>query len=95
MVGTSELTAGGTRRLSPVQWDRDGCDGLCILVGDGVPRAHENMVRKALIRGAAVCQKADQLSQSINQRLWAIGYEANVQSKPIDRLVVIEVSQSH
>jgi hypothetical protein len=35
------------------------------------------------------------LGQAINRQLWEIGYMATVQSDPVDRSVVVEVSKPH
>lgn len=93
MVRTSALTASGTRRLSPVQWNQDGRHGFDVQACEDVPAFDDGMIRGALIRGSLVCEKVDGLSPAINRQLWAIGYVARVQSDPVDRSVMVEVSK--
>jgi hypothetical protein len=94
MVLSDALTASGTRRLSPVQWNKDGCRGFDVEVRKDVPAFDEGMIRRALLRGSLVCGNVDGLSLALNRKLWAIGYVARVQSDPVDRSIVVEVSMS-
>jgi hypothetical protein len=94
VVRSSALTAPGTRRLSPVQWNRDGCHRFDVHACEDVPTFDDGMIRRALLRGSLVCERVDGLSHAINRQLWAIGYVATVQSDPVDRTVEVEVSKS-
>ena len=94
MVRSSALTATGTRQLSPVPWNQDGCHGFDVQARGDVPTFDDDMIRSALRSGSLGCDKMDGLSQAINRQLWAIGYAALVQSDPIDRSVVVEVTKS-
>ena len=94
MVLSGALTASGTRRLSPVQWNKDGCRGFDVEVCEDVPALDEGMIRRALLRGSWVCENVAGLSRAINRQLWQIGYVAAVWSDPVDRSVVVEVSMS-
>jgi hypothetical protein len=94
MAATDALTAPATRRLSSVQWNRDGRHGLDVRVREDVPVFDEGMIRRALLRGALVCTDVDGLSLAINHQLWLIGYVARVQADAVDRSVVVEVSKS-
>ena len=94
MIRSSALTALGTRRLNPVQWNRAGCHYFYVRACADVSPFDDGMIRRALLRGSLVCQKLDELGQAINRQLWEIGYVATVQSDPVDRSVVVEVSKS-
>jgi hypothetical protein len=94
MVPSGALTASGMRRLSPVQWNQDGCHGFDVQAREDVPAFDEGMIRRALLRGSLVCESVDRLSHAINRQLWEIGYVARVQSDPVDRSVMVEVSKS-
>jgi hypothetical protein len=94
MDRTDAFTASGTRQLSPVQWNQDGCHGFDVQVCKDVPAFDEGMIRRALLRSSLVCEDVDGLSHAINRQLWGLGYEARVQSDPVDRSVVVEVSKS-
>jgi hypothetical protein len=94
IVRSGALTASGTRRLSPVQWNQDGCQGFDVQAREDVPTFDDDMIRRALLRGSLVCERVGGLSQAINRQLWEIGYVARVQSDPVDRSVVVEVSKS-
>ena len=94
MIVRSSLTASDTRRLSPVQWNQDGCHGLDVQARGDVPTFDDDMIRSALRSGSFGCESVDGLSQAINRQLWAIGYAARVESDPVDRSVVVEVSKS-
>src|ERR1035437_8015992 len=74
MVLSGALTASGTRRLSPVQWNKDGCRGFDVQVREDVPAFDEGMIRRALLRGSLVCGDVDGLSLALNRKLWVIGY---------------------
>ena len=87
--------ASGMRRLSPIQLSLDGCAGFDVRVREDVPTLDEGMIRRALLRGSLVCEKMEGLGQAINRQLWEIGYMATVQSDPVDRSVVVEVSKPH
>jgi hypothetical protein len=87
-------TAAGTRQLSWVRWNHDGCRGFDVQAGKDVPTFDDLMIRWALVRGSLVCAKVDGLSHAINRQLWTIGYLAQVQSDPVNRSVVVEVSKS-
>jgi hypothetical protein len=52
------------------------------------------MIRRALLRGALVCKDIDELNDALNRQLWQIGYRASVQSDPVSRSILIEVSKS-
>src|SRR5271157_4160077 len=91
--GHAPLTS-GVRRLSSVQWHKDGCQGFAVRARDDVPTYDDGMIRRALLRGSLVCDKVDGLSRAVNRELWAIGYVASVHSDPADRSVVVEVSSS-
>ena len=82
------------RRLSPVQWNRDGCDGFAVQVHEDVPAFDEGRIRRALLHGSLVCGDVGGLTLALNRKLWAIGYVARVQSDPVDRSIVVEVSKS-
>ncbi len=94
MVRSGALTASGTRRLSPVPWNQDGCHGFDVQVCEDVPTLDEGMIRRALLRSSLVCEDVAGLSRTINRQLWQIGYVAAVWSDPVDRSVVVEVSMS-
>jgi hypothetical protein len=94
MVCSAALTASGPRRLSSVQWNRDGCHGFDVLASEDVPTLHEGMIRRALLRGALVCKDIDELNDVLNRQLWQIGYMASVQPDPVSRSILIEVSKS-
>jgi hypothetical protein len=84
-------TEPGLRSLSPVQWNRDGCQGFAVRACDDVPAFDEGMIRRALLRGSLGCDSLESLGRSINRELWAIGYVARVRSDPASRSVVVEV----
>ena len=63
-------------------------------VREDVPTFDDVMIRRALLRGSLVCEDVDGLSRTINRQLWPIGYVARVQSDPVDRSIVVEVSKS-
>jgi hypothetical protein len=94
MVCSGLFAASGGRRLSSVQWNRDGCHGFDVLASEDVPRLHEGMIRRALLRGASLCRDIDELNTALNHQLWQIGYVASVQSDPVSRSILIEVSAS-
>jgi hypothetical protein len=94
MVLSGALTASGTRRLSPIQWHRDGCHGFDVQVREDVPIFDEGMVRRALLRGSLVSEDVDGLRHAITRQLWLIGYKARVQSDSVDGSVVVQVSKS-
>jgi hypothetical protein len=83
------------RRLSSVQWNRDGCDDFVVLAREGVPAFDDGMIRSALLRGSLVCENLDGLGRAVNRELWAIGYVASVHSDSADRSIVVEISKSH
>ena len=93
MIRSSALTALGTRRLSPVQWNRAGCQLFYVRACADVSPFDDGMIRRALLRGSVVCEKVDELSPAINRQLWAIGYVARVRFDQVDRTVEIEVSK--
>ena len=93
MVSSGALTASGTRRLSPVQWNQDGCHRFDVQACEDVPTYDDVMIGSALRSGTIGCENVGGLSQAINRQLWAIGYVARVQSDPVDRSVVVEVSK--
>jgi hypothetical protein len=92
-VSSGTLTGPCTRRLSPVQWNQDGCHLLDVHACEDVPTFDDGMIRRALLRGSLLCKKADRLSHAINRQLWEIGYVAWVRPNPDDRSVVVEVSK--
>ena len=94
MVVSSTLTGPGTRRLSGVQWNHDGCDAFDVWACEDVPGFAEDMIRSALLRGSMDCEKVNGLSNAINRQLWQIGYVAAISSDPGDRSVLVEVSMS-
>jgi hypothetical protein len=63
-------------------------------VREDVPVFDEGIVRRALLRGAFVSENLDGLSRAIARQLWLIGYVARVESRLVDRSVVVEVSKS-
>jgi hypothetical protein len=93
MIRSSALTALGTRRLSPVQWNRAGCRLFYVSACADVSPFDDGMIRRALLRGSLVCQKVDELSHAINRQLWEIGYVARVRFDQVDRTVEVEVSK--
>ena len=94
MVSSEGLTASGTRQLSPVPWNQDGCHGFDVQVCEDVPAFDEGMIRRALLRSSLACEDVAGLSRTINRELWGIGYVALVLSDPANHLVVVEVSLS-
>jgi hypothetical protein len=88
------MTASGPRRLSPVQWNRDGCHSFDIRTNEDVPVFDDGMIRRALLRGSLISENLRSLATAINRQLWEIGYVARVQSDPVDRSVVVEVSKA-
>jgi hypothetical protein len=94
MVLSGARAASSTRRLSPVQWHREGCHEFNVHVREDVPVFDEGIIRRALLRGALISEDVDGLSRVITRQLWLIGYVARVQSNLVDRSVVVEVSKS-
>jgi hypothetical protein len=92
-VVSHALAAPGARRLSPVQWNQDGCHRFDVHACEDVPTYDEGMIRRALLRSSFCCRTVDGLLQATNRQLWAIGYVATVQTDPIDHSVVVEVSK--
>jgi hypothetical protein len=90
------MVATGPRRLSPVQWNRDGCLGFDIRANEDVPVFDDGMIRRALLRGSLLSENVRSLTTAINRQLWEIGYVARVrvQSDPADRSVIVEVSKA-
>lgn len=93
MVVSSTLTGPGTRRLSGVQWNHDGCDAFDVWACEDVPGFDEDMIRSALLRGSMDCEKVNGLSNAINRQLWVLGYVASVRSDPVGRSVAVEISR--
>jgi hypothetical protein len=94
MVRSSAQAAAGSRKLSPVQWNHDGCHSFDVQAFEDVPTLDDGMIRRALLRASLVCHTVDGLSHAINRQLWEVGYEATVRSDPAERSVVVEVSKS-
>jgi hypothetical protein len=95
IVRSGALTASGTRRLSPVQWNRDGCHRFDVYACEDIPTFDDGMILMALLRGSLVCKKMEGLGQALNRQLWEIGYIATVRSDPVDSSIVVEVSKPH
>jgi hypothetical protein len=93
-VSSNALTASGTRRLSPVQWNQDGCHRFDVHAREDVPTVDDGLIRRALLRCSLGCDDLDGLKRAIKRQLWLIGYVARVRSDPVDRSVVVEVSKS-
>jgi hypothetical protein len=94
MDRTDALTVCGTRQLSPVPWNQDGCHGFDVQVCEDVPTFDEGIIRRALLRSSLACEDVAGLSRTINRELWGIGYVALVLSDAANHLVVVEVSMS-
>jgi hypothetical protein len=94
MDRTDALTASGTRQLSRVPWNQDGCHGFDVQAREDVPAFDEGMIRRALLRSSLACEDVAGLTRTINHELWGMGYQALVLSDPVNHLVVVEVSMS-
>jgi hypothetical protein len=93
MVRSDALAAPRTRRLSSVQWNRDCCHGFDVQAHEDVPAFDDGMIRRALLRGSLGCENVGGLSLALNRQLWLIGYVARIQSDPLDRSVMVEISR--
>ena len=92
-VSANALTALGRRRIAPVQWNRDGYNGLDVHACADVPDFDDGMIRRALLSSTLLCESVDGLSHAINRQLWAIGYVASVQPDPFAGSVAVKVSK--
>ena len=80
MPVTEQTFAGrGVRRLGPVPWFHDGCSGLAVRARADVPSFDNSMIRGALLRSAASCERLTALDRAINRELWPLGYVAHLE----------------
>ena len=77
------------RRLGPVPWPHDGCNGLVVQAGADVPSFDDSMIRGALLRGATACERFAALDRAINRELWPLGYVANLERNAASGCVVV------
>jgi hypothetical protein len=76
-----------------VPWSHDGCNGLALRARADVPSYDEAMVRGALVRGAASCDRVGDLDRAINRQLWPLGYVARLERSAVDEAVItVEIS---
>jgi hypothetical protein len=93
MLCSSVLEETSTRRLTPVQWNREGRTGFVVRASHDVPSCHDGMIRRALLRSSLESADLDGLKVAIDRELWAVGYAATVQADPAEGSVVVEVRQ--
>jgi hypothetical protein len=91
---SSAQVAPRMRRLTSVQWNREGCRGFAVQARADIPRFHDGMIRRALLRGSLMSKDVDDLDFAINRELWQMGYAATVRVDPVDNSLVVEVSRS-
>jgi hypothetical protein len=84
-----------TRRLGPVPWYHDGCQGLTVQAGADVPSFDDSMIRGALVRSALSCVQFDALDRALNRELWPLGYVAHLERGDADKAVIhVEIAAS-
>ena len=65
MAAPSQFTAAGSfRRLRPIPWCHDGCDGLVVRARGDIPTCDESMIRIVLRRAASSCQQIAALDRA-------------------------------
>jgi hypothetical protein len=94
MAAPSQFTAAGSlRRLRPIPWCHDGCDGLVVRARGDVPTCDESMIRIVLRRAASSCQQIAALDRAINRELWPLGYVAHLERGVADGgFVLVEIA---
>jgi hypothetical protein len=75
---SSILRAGIFRTMPTIHWAFDGRHGLVVRLRSDVPSHDDLMIRSALIRSAARCERVSALDRAINRELWSLGYVAQI-----------------
>ena len=91
---TQQVLAG--RWIAAVPWYTDGYHGLSVQASADVPPVADQMIRRALVRGALAWRCVDGLDRALNRELWSLGYVARLEAGGIGRgtvLVKIEASR--
>jgi hypothetical protein len=77
---TSTSRDGTYRTLPTIHWALDGRHGLVVRLRNDVPSQDDLMIRSALMRSAARCERLGALDRTINRELGPLGYVAQVDS---------------
>ena len=77
------------RKLGLVPWFHDGYDSLAVRARSDVPSFDDPMIRSALLRGVASCERIGALDRAINRELWPLGYIANLERNVAGEAVVL------
>jgi hypothetical protein len=70
--------AGTFRTMPTIHWAFDGRHGLLVRLRSDIPSHDDLMIRSALIRSTARCERLGALDRAINRELWPLGYVAQV-----------------
>jgi hypothetical protein len=84
---TQEVSAG--RWIAAVPWYTDGYHGLSVKASTDVPPIADQMIRRALVRGALAWRRLDGLDRALNRELWSLGYVARLEANGIGRGTVL------
>jgi hypothetical protein len=92
-VTSQTIAVRALRKLGPVPWFHDGCSGLAIRARADVPSFDDSMIRGALLRSAASCERLTALDRAINRELWPLGYVAHLErSVASGGVVLVEIA---
>lgn len=66
---------------------------LALRARGDLPSYDEAMVRVALVRGAASCDRVSDLERAINRQLWPLGYVVRLERSAMDAATIaVEIS---